>query len=154
MPDALSITQHLSFVSIPSNALLPFIPYAGGGVLRNPIQSSGWKLQLVCRLGINGRRASNVDRHRAEYREPGEKPRAGQQQYDHRQEERFLAHPREDLEEGLPTEGHVAVDRRQIARHSEAVSDEKVVFSLAFATKRYLRNFLADVRRTIYYFLS
>lgn len=99
--------QFLSLVDYPNSCLtIPFvIRYylcAGGGVLRNSIQSPGRKLQLVRGLGNNGRWAANVDRYRAEHREPWEKSWAGQQQYDQREEKRLLAYSRE-IKEGLLT---------------------------------------------------
>lgn len=84
---------------------------AGGGVLRNSIQSPGRKLQLIRGLGNNGGWAADVDRYRAEYREPREKSRTSQQQHEQRKKKGLLAYPRE-IKEGLLTKGNLYVDRR------------------------------------------
>lgn len=88
---------------------------AGGGVLRNSIQSPRRKLQLVRCLRNNGGRATNVDRHRAEYREPREKPRASQQQFGRWKKKRLLAYSRENVKKGLLSKGYFSVDQRKIA---------------------------------------
>lgn len=105
-----------------SISLMLLFMYAGGGVFRNSIQSPGWKLQLVRGIGNNGGRATNVDWHRTEYREPREKPRTSQQQLDQREKKRLLAYSRENIEKRHLTKGYLFVNYRETSRYPKAVS--------------------------------